>query len=169
MVINGVANANEPQWQILHSEQFSSPQAVRDIINGISMEEPPQGMTFEDWVTKNALTERSDGPSDDADEDGWANALEFSAGTDPQDRESFPVHELRSTENGFTLTYTRFVPAIDLVRTWEMGPLGGINTELIPEEGEIVVEPIEDLEIERVMISLPPDFGPFIQLKVGIE
>ncbi|MGC6583181.1 MAG: hypothetical protein ACON4K_12770 [Akkermansiaceae bacterium] len=130
---------------------------------------PPAGTTFASWATEHSLASGSDSPHDDPDGDGWQNALEFSAGTNPSVASSFPNYTLQKTENGFSLSYTRLVPAIDLTRTWEMGPLSSVTSEFIPSIDDTVVEATADPELEKVTISLPSDFGPFIRLRVGVE
>lgn len=169
VVINGLANANEPQWQILHSEQFSNTTTVRGIIDNIVEALPPAGTTFDAWATENALTAGSNGPLDDPDQDGWENALEFSAGTDPQDQASFPSHRLESAESGYTLTYMRSIPVLNLTRTWLTGPLNAVNSEYIPLETDTTVESTSDPDVEKVTITLPSDFGPFIRLSIELE
>lgn len=140
---------------------------IRAAINNASI--TPAGTTFEAWATENLLSAGSASPLDDPDGDGWQNALEFSAGTDPSNGSSFPVLEMEQTEIGFELTFTRFVPAIELVRTWQTGPLESITTAYIPENEEVTVENTDDPDIEKVTVTLPADFGPYIRLKVRIE
>lgn len=169
VVINSAANTNEPQWQILHSEQFSNSQTVRNIIDEISVTLPPTGTTFAAWATENSLTAGENGPLDDPDGDGAENALEFSAGTDPLSGALFPTYDLKQITTGFTLTYTRLVSAINLTRTWQTGPLDAVTIEYILSAEDMVTAPTTDEDVEKVTVALPPDFGPFIRLKVGVE
>ncbi|MEN8693981.1 MAG: hypothetical protein ACN4GG_08090 [Akkermansiaceae bacterium] len=140
---------------------------IRAALN--NAEAPSAGTTFEAWAAENSVTTGSNGPLDDPDQDGWENALEFSAGTDPKDRYSFPSQELERTETGFIMTYTRYMPAINLTRTWLSGPLNAVNTKYIPLETDTTVESTSDPDVEKVTITLPSDFGPFIRLSIELE
>lgn len=169
IVINGAADANEPQWQILHSEQFSNAADVIAKINAIQVTLPPVGTTYDAWATGNVLPAGENGALDDPDGDGAANALEFSAGTNPLSKASFPEHTLKPTEDGFTLTYTRLISAINLTRTWQAGPLDAVTTDFIVPLSDTTTSPTTDEDVEQVTVIFPPDFGPFIRLKVGVE
>ena len=167
IVLNGVANTNEPQWQILHSEQFSNPASVIAKINAVASIPPSSGTTYETWATDHALAAGSNRPLDDPDQDGWENALEFSAGTDPSSEQSWPIQTLERTATGFTMTYTRFVPAMNLTRTWQTGPLHRVSSDF--NITNPLIEETSDPNVAQVTFTLPADFGPFIRLKVAVE
>ncbi|MDB4318901.1 hypothetical protein N9916_00920 [Akkermansiaceae bacterium] len=139
---------------------------IREAINEAT--HPPAGLSFETWTTENSLTSGQDGATDDPDLDGSANLLEFSAGTNPLDRALVPSFTLEKAETGFTFSYERLIDATGITRSLLTGPLDAITAEFTPSEADIAVSPIDD-DREKVAVTLPASFGPFIQLRVAEE
>ncbi len=135
---------------------------IRAAVNNTPIAE---GLDFTAWLGEFSIPSGQDGPADDPDLDGATNLLEFSAGTDPLQRNSFPQVTLEKAQGGVSFSYERLIEATGISRTIQTGPLSDITTTHLPAEEDLTVTPIDD-DREKVTVSLPSTVGPFFRLSV---
>ena len=112
-VVNGVADANFEQWEILHTDSGYRGSGFYKRIAESVLRNGPTG--FEAWAIANIEDENARGIHDDSDFDGLSNLLEYACGTDPQFCESHSALEISREENGdYILSFTESKNTLEL-------------------------------------------------------
>ncbi|MGJ8724509.1 MAG: hypothetical protein ACSHYB_08125 [Roseibacillus sp.] len=131
----------------------------------INVAEPaPAGTDYAAWVSENLSTSSEVAFADDADDDGWANGIEFAAGTHPDLASSTPLLDFQAVTNGYQYSYQQATDRVGITHQLLTGDL--INLlPFTPLEENRTTEPMGD-GLEKVTILLPSDFGPYIQQQI---
>ncbi len=86
-VVNGVANSNVAQWEVMHTAPgFKGSAFYKNFVDSVEMQ---QG-SYDQWAQANIALEEDRGALQDSDKDGLSNLLEYACGLDPESRDSDP-------------------------------------------------------------------------------
>lgn len=138
---------------------------IRAAINAV--EPAPEGVDYASWSTNNLAGSDETGFEEDPDRDGWSNGIEFSAGTDPLNQNSTPLLEFSQTATGFRYSYQQASDRVGISHQLQTGPLESLNP-FEPAVENLSRESMAE-NIEKITVTLPADFGPFLRQAVVQE
>lgn len=116
-VVNGVANANYSQWEVVHTNYgYRGASFYKNIAESV---ETSGG--FAAWAELNISDSNARAPMDDSDLDGMSNLLEYACGTNPNACEGHSaLNLLRDQAGDYLLNYTESKATTGLATTIEM-------------------------------------------------